>query len=115
VEQVKGEGADRARIAERVEEKLGDLPHHGWRGLLLLQRLMRLTEPKVADQRIRRSAGRAMRSIPTIRTHLGRACRAPIHPGRACGRRRHGRGCGSGGVGARVVVRQNSRYVARSR
>jgi hypothetical protein len=60
VEQVKGEVADRARIAERVEEKLGDLPHHGWRGLLLLQRLMRLTEPKVADQRIRRSAGRTM-------------------------------------------------------
>jgi len=27
VEQVKGEVADRARIAERVEDKLGDLPH----------------------------------------------------------------------------------------
>ena len=27
VEQVIGEVADRARIAERVEEKLGDLPH----------------------------------------------------------------------------------------
>jgi len=27
VEQVKGEVADRARIAERVAEKLGDLPH----------------------------------------------------------------------------------------
>jgi hypothetical protein len=27
VEQVIGKVADRARIAERVEEKLGDLPH----------------------------------------------------------------------------------------
>src|ERR1700693_5978558 len=46
VEQVIGKVADRARIAERVEEKLGDLPHQA----TVVQRLMRLTEAEAGGQ-----------------------------------------------------------------
>ena len=65
-------------------------------GLLTEEDLARV-RPSAADQCAAPSAGRATRPTPATRTRPGEPCHVPIHPDRACGRRRHGRGYGGAG------------------